>query len=150
MVGEVLKSGLLLSQVLIDLGFEVFPKTTRNQLPFSFITSIKLGTEERMIRFCETVQKLSPVGSYVRPVPGELIKGLNEMIPVSGVTAGYEDEVVFADGTFIDGSTSEISADGPIRPPFVVYCQGGTHWTQWAEILEQIIMEFGNEDLKQC
>lgn len=150
MVGEVLKSGLLLSHVLSDLGFEVFPKIAQNQLPFSFITSIKLGTEERMIKFCEIVQKLSPVGSYVRPVPGNLTKELCELILVSGVTSGYEGKVIFADGTFIDGSTSELSADGPIRPPFVVYCQGGTHWTQWAEILEQITMEFGNGDLKQC
>lgn len=62
------------------------------------------------------------MGSYVRPIPG--------------VTAGYGDEVIFADGTFIDGATSELSADGPIREPFVVYCQGGTHWTQWAYVLE--------------
>lgn len=53
-----------------------------------------------------------------------------------GVTAGYGDEVIFADGTFIDGSTAELSADGPVRPPYVVYCQGGTHWTHWALALE--------------
>jgi cystathionine beta-lyase family protein involved in aluminum resistance len=54
----------------------------------------------------------------------------------AGATAGYGDEVVFADGTFIDGSTAELSADGPLRPPFAVYCQGGTHWTHWALALE--------------
>jgi cystathionine beta-lyase family protein involved in aluminum resistance len=43
--------------------------------------------------------------------------------------------VLFANGTFIDGSTAELSADGPLRPPYVVYCQGGTHWTQWAAVL---------------
>ena len=53
----------------------------------------------------------------------------------AGVTPGYSDPVIFADGTFIDGSTSELSADGPIRPPYVVYCQGGIHWTQWANVL---------------
>ena len=53
----------------------------------------------------------------------------------AGVTPGYGDAVIFADGTFIDGSTSELSADGPIRPPYVVYCQGVTHWTQWALVL---------------
>ena len=58
-----------------------------------------------------------------------------------GRTAGYADDVVFADGTFIDGSTSELTADGPIRPPYVVYCQGGTHWTQWAEALEGILTD---------
>ena len=52
------------------------------------------------------------------------------------MTPGYGDEVVFADGTFVDGSTAELSADGPLRPPFTVYCQGGTHWTHWALALE--------------
>jgi hypothetical protein len=58
----------------------------------------------------------------------------------TGVTAGYGDEVIFADGTFIDGSTAELSADGPIRPPYVVYCQGGTHWTHWALALESALV----------
>lgn len=58
------------------------------------------------------------------------------------MTAGYEDPVIFADGTFIDGSTSEVSADGPIRSPFLVYCQGGTHWTQWTEVLESVLTEY--------
>lgn len=53
--------------------------------------------------------------------------------------AGYESEVVFADGTFIDGSTIELSCDGPLREPFVVYCQGGTHWTHWAIALEAAV-----------
>ena len=60
-----------------------------------------------------------------------------------GQTAGYGDEVIFANGTFIDGSTAELSADGPIRPPFAVYCQGGTHWTHWAICLEAILSGLG-------
>lgn len=59
----------------------------------------------------------------------------------SGVTAGYGDEVIFADGTFVDGSTAELSADGPLRPPYVVYCQGGTHYTHWALALESAVAE---------
>jgi cystathionine beta-lyase family protein involved in aluminum resistance len=61
--------------------------------------------------------------------------------PPPGVTAGYGDEVIFADGTFVDGSTAELSADGPLRPPYVVYCQGGTHWTHWAISLESAVEE---------
>lgn len=57
----------------------------------------------------------------------------------AGVTPGYGDEVIFADGTFIDGSTAELSADGPLREPFVVYTQGGTHWTHWAYVLEEVL-----------
>ncbi len=56
-----------------------------------------------------------------------------------GVTAGYGDEVIFADGTFVDGSTSELTADGPLRPPYVVYCQGGTHWTHWEMALDSAL-----------
>ncbi len=63
----------------------------------------------------------------------------------TGVTPGYDDEVIFGDGTFIDGSTAELSADGPLRPPYVVYCQGGTHWTHWAIALESIV-----EDMRAC
>ena len=62
-----------------------------------------------MISFCEAVHSTSPVGSYIRPVPG--------------FSPGYGEEVIFADGTFIDGSTLELSADGPLREPFVAYTQ---------------------------
>jgi cystathionine beta-lyase family protein involved in aluminum resistance len=66
-------------------------------------------TSIQLIAFCEAVQRNSPVGAYIRPVPGQ--------------TAGYGGEVIFADGTFIDGSTLELSADGPLRPPFVAFSQ---------------------------
>ena len=62
-----------------------------------------------MISFCEAVQKRSPVGAYIRPIPG--------------MSPGYGDEVIFADGTFVDGSTLELSADGPLREPFVAFTQ---------------------------
>ena len=62
------------------------------------------------------------------------------------MTPGYGDEVIFADGTFIDGSTAELSADGPIRAPFVVYCQGGTHWTHWAYVLEVAVARMREAD----
>lgn len=60
---------------------------------------------------------------------------------VPGMTAGYGDEVIFADGTFVDGSTLELSADGPLRPPYLVYAQGCTHWTHWALIVESALAE---------
>ena len=52
---------------------------------------------------------------------------------------GYGEEVIFADGTFIDGSTLELSADGPLREPYVVYTQGATHWTHWALVIEELL-----------
>lgn len=89
------------------------------------MTAIKLGTEEDLLAFCEAVQEVSPVNSFVKPVPGD--------------TPGYGDPVVFADGTFVGGSTGEMTCDGPLREPYVVFCQGGTHWTQWAIALENVL-----------
>ena len=59
---------------------------------------------------------------------------------------GYESELVMAGGTFIDGSTSELSADGPLREPYIVYCQGGTHWTHVAIALEAAVAVIGRAD----
>lgn len=56
-----------------------------------------------------------------------------------GLSPGYGDEVIFADGTFIDGSTLELSADGPLRPPYVAFTQGCTHWTHWALVLKETL-----------
>ena len=64
----------------------------------------------------------------------------------AGATPGYGDEVIFADGSFIDGSTAELSADGPLRAPFVVYTQGGTHWTHWAYVLEEVVTDLRSSE----
>ena len=59
-------------------------------------------------------------------------------------------QVVFADGTFVDGSTLELSADGPLREPYAIYCQGGTHWAHWAYVLETALVDLSNpEELKR-
>lgn len=63
----------------------------------------------------------------------------------AGQTAGYGDEVIFANGTFIDGSTAELSADGPMRAPYAVYCQGGSHWTHWAICIEAILHDLDEQ-----
>ena len=118
-VGEALKGGRLVAAVMEREGFEAFPPAGARPEP---ITSVRLGSAAKLQAFCSAVQRVSPVGSYVRPVPG--------------ATPGYADEVLFADGTFVDGSTAEMSADGPLREPFAAYCQGGNHWTQWALALE--------------
>ena len=124
MVGEALKGGRLVAEVMSRRGYTVIPVPGPSH-PWSFITAVELGSPERMQAFCRAVQECCPIGSYIRPVPG--------------VTPGYDDEVIFADGTFIDGSTAELSADGPLRAPYVVYCQGGTHWTHWALVLEHVL-----------
>lgn len=126
-VGEALKGGRLVAQVFSEMGFKVVPEVGVCE-PWSFITAVEMGSPEAMVAFCNAVQQCCPVGSYVQPVPG--------------ITPGYGDEVIFADGTFIDGSTAELSADGPIRAPFVVYCQGGFHISQWINTLEYFLQSY--------
>ncbi len=113
MVAEAMKGSHLIAYVFSRLGYEV------NPLPFvprrDIIQAVKLGTPEKLIAFCRAIQRNSPVGAYLDPIPAQM--------------PGYESDLVMAGGTFIDGSTSEFSADGPLRPPYIVFCQGGTHWT---------------------
>ena len=127
MVGEAMKGTHLTGYVFDKLGYPV------NPAPFAprrdVIQSIKLGSAKKLIAFCKAIQQHSPIGSYLDPIPDEM--------------PGYESQVVMAGGTFIEGSTSEFSADGPLREPYVVYCQGGTHWTHVAIALEAAIEAVG-------
>ncbi len=123
MVGEAIKGSHLIAYVFDKLGYEVnpLPMVPRRDI----IQGIKLGSPEKLMAFCRAIQTYSPVGSYLDPVPAEM--------------PGYESKLVMAGGTFIDGSTSEFSADGPLREPYIVFCQGGTHWTHISLALEAAI-----------
>lgn len=127
MVGEAMKGNHLTAYVFDKLGYPV------NPLPMAprrdVIQAIKLGSPEKLIAFCRAIQQHSPIGSYLEPVPDEM--------------PGYESQVVMAGGTFIEGSTLEFSADGPLREPYVVFCQGGTHWSHVAIALEAAIEAVG-------
>ncbi len=130
MVGEAMKGNYLIAKTFEQLGYEVNPPVSAQQR--EVIQSIKLGSPEKLIAFCQAVQQNSPVESYVSPVPAAM--------------PGYEDSVVMAGGSFIDGSTSELSADGPLREPYTVYCQGGTHWTHVAIALEAAAAAVGPKE----
>ncbi|MBD2022635.1 methionine gamma-lyase family protein [Leptolyngbya sp. FACHB-36] len=123
MVGEAMKGNHLTAYVFDKLGYAVNPGPLEPRR--DVIQAIKLGSPEKIIAFCRSIQQHSPIGSYLDPVPAEM--------------PGYESRLVMAGGTFIDGSTSEFSADGPLREPYVVFCQGGTHWTHVAIALEAAI-----------
>lgn len=127
MVGEAMKGNHLTAYVFQQLGYLVnpLPEAPRRDV----IQGIQLGSPQKLIAFCRAVQQNSPIGSYLDPVPAEM--------------PGYESQLVMAGGTFIDGSTSEFSADGPLREPYVVFCQGGTHWTHVAIALEAAITAVG-------
>lgn len=123
MVGEAVKGSHLIAYVFEQLGYRVnpLPLEPRRDL----IQAVQLGSAQKLIAFCKAIQQHSPVDSYVEPIPGEM--------------PGYASQLVMAGGTFIDGSTSEFSADGPLREPYIVFCQGGTHWTHIAIALEAAI-----------
>ncbi|BAZ44263.1 aluminum resistance family protein [Chondrocystis sp. NIES-4102] len=123
MVGEAIKGSHLIAYVFEQLGYPV------NPLPLvprrDIIQAVQLGSPAKLIAFCKAIQQHSPVDSYLEPIPAEM--------------PGYESELVMAGGTFVDGSTSEFSADGPLRSPYIAFCQGGTHWTHIAIALEAAI-----------
>ncbi|TVQ08021.1 MAG: aluminum resistance family protein [Leptolyngbya sp. DLM2.Bin27] len=126
MVGEAMKGNYLLAASFEALGYPVNPAPSA---PRDVIQAIRLGSPEKLIAFCQAVQRHSPIDAYVEPVPAAM--------------PGYDSELVMAGGTFIDGSTSELSADGPLREPYIVYCQGGTHWTHVALALEAAVAAIG-------
>ena len=128
MVGEALKGNHLTAYVFQQLGYPVNPQPMAPRR--DVIQAIQLGSPEKLIAFCRAIQQHSPVGSYLDPVPAEM--------------HGYESQLVMAGGTFIDGSTSEFSADGPLREPYLAFCQGGTHWTHVAIALEAAIEAIGS------
>ena len=78
------------------------------------IQAVELGSREAMVAFCKGIQSAAPVDSYVTPEPWAM--------------PGYESEVIMAAGAFVQGASIELSADGPIRPPYAVYFQGGLTW----------------------
>ena len=127
MVGEALKGNHLTAQVFHQLGYPVNPLPTAPRR--DVIQAIQFGSPKKLIAFCRAIQQHSPIGSYLDPVPAGM--------------PGYESELVMAGGTFIDGSTSEFSADGPLREPYVAFCQGGTHWTHVAIALEAAVAAVG-------
>ena len=122
-VSEAIKGAILAAKVFEDIGFDSSPKYYEKRT--DNIQNIIFGAPEPLEEFCRTIQSLSPVNGYVTPIP--------EYIP------GYEDKVIMAGGTFIEGSTIELSADGPMRAPYVAYMQGGLNYAHVKICLEEIV-----------
>lgn len=108
-VKNAMKSAILTAKIMEILGYETFPKSTDNRA--DIVQSIKFLNKEDLIKFIQGIQKASPVDSHVVPYPWDM--------------PGYESQVIMAAGTFIDGASIELSADSPIREPYVAYMQGG-------------------------
>ena len=111
-VAGALKGAIFAANVYEKLGFKVIPNATEDR--HDIIQAIELGSEKGMLAFCKGIQAAAPVDSYVTPVPGDM--------------PGYESQVIMAAGAFVQGSSIELSADGPIREPYAVFFQGGLTW----------------------
>ncbi|WAW15812.1 aminotransferase class I/II-fold pyridoxal phosphate-dependent enzyme [Peptostreptococcus equinus] len=108
-VSQAVKGAIFCARIFERLGFKVKPTYKENRS--DIIQIVQLKDAEQLIKFCQGVQAASPVDSFVSPIPWAM--------------PGYDDDVIMAAGAFVQGSSIELSADGPIRPPYNVYFQGG-------------------------
>lgn len=126
-VSEAIKGAILASQVFEDIGFISTPKP---EVPRTdLIQTIEFGKPEPLLAFCKALQHNSPIESYLTPVPDEV--------------PGYDDKLIMAGGSFIEGSTIELSADGPLRPPYAAYMQGGLNYAHVKIALDGVLKELG-------
>ena len=111
-VAGALKGAIFAANLYEELGFKVVPNSTESR--HDIIQAVELGSGEKMVAFCKGIQAAAPVDSYVSPEPYAM--------------PGYNCDVVMAAGAFIQGSSIELSADGPIREPYTIFFQGGLTW----------------------
>ena len=108
-VANAVKVSCFASALLQELGFQVYPQY--DEYRTDIIAAVALGDAEKMIAFCQGIQKGSPIDAYVTPEPWAM--------------PGYDSEVIMAAGAFTMGASIELSADGPLREPYAVWLQGG-------------------------
>ena len=111
-VSSAVKGAVFAANCYEKLGFRVIPGASEAR--HDIIQAVELGSREGMIAFCKGIQAAAPVDSYVTPEPAPM--------------PGYDSDVIMAAGAFVQGSSIELSADGPTRPPYAVYFQGGLTW----------------------
>lgn len=128
-VMNIMKGNVLFGMVAKKLGIDSLPKL--GEMPRDIVRTIEFGDPDKLVEFCRLIQKLSPVDSFVVPFPWEM--------------AGYHDKIIMASGSFIQGSTIELSADAPIRPPYIAYLQGGLNY----EHIKIACIEFATEMLNK-
>lgn len=128
-VSDALKGAVLAAKIFEEVGYISTPKFDEKRT--DIIQTITFNAQKPLEDFCKTVQELSPINSYVTPIPDDI--------------PGYEDKVIMAGGTFIEGSTIELSADGPIRPPYAVYMQGGLNYAHVKIVLQSILNKLKND-----
>lgn len=122
-VKNALRSAALFANCFSDLGYTTIPE--KSNIPFDVIVSIILKDKKKLLEFCRLIQKYSPVNSNVVPEPYQM--------------PGYEDEIIMAAGTFVQGASIELTADAPIKNPFVVYLQGGLTYEHSKIVLNELL-----------
>lgn len=127
-VSQALKTAMLTAKVFEDLGFETTPPGLEKRA--DIIQAIRMDSPERLVAFCQGLQAASPVDSMAEPEPWPM--------------PGYDDPVVMAAGTFVAGASIELSADGPIRPPYTAYMQGGLTFTHGKIALAEALLRMVN------
>mgnify|MGYP005885970593 CR=1 FL=1 len=111
-VAGALKGAIFAANVYEKAGFRCIPDAKEER--YDIIQAVELGTKEGLVAFCKGIQAAAPVDSFVTPEPWAM--------------PGYDSDVIMAAGAFVQGSSIELSADGPIKPPYAVYFQGGLTW----------------------
>lgn len=122
-VAQALKGTALVGQIMEDKGYKVIP--SNSEKPQDIVKSVVFNNADELIKFVQTVQKVSPVDGYVLPMPWDM--------------PGYSDKVIMAAGTFVGGSSIELSCDSPIRAPYIAYFQGGLTYEHIKAFAEKLI-----------
>ncbi len=125
-VKNVLKGGYLIGRAMEKLGYSVFPSS--KERTFDIVKSVIFNTEEELVKFVQLVQKCSPVDSDATPLPWDM--------------PGYENKVIMAAGTFVQGASIELSCDSPIRSPYIAYFQGGLTYEHIKILAEEMLKEY--------
>ncbi len=122
-VKNIIKGNYLVGKVMEKLGYTVFPNS--NKKSYDIVKSIIFNTEDELIKFVQIIQKCSPVDSNAVPMPWNM--------------PGYEDKVIMAAGTFVQGASIELSCDSPIRAPYIAYFQGGLTYDHLKIVAEELL-----------
>lgn len=122
-VAQAVKTSLLIGQAMAELGFKNFPSIDKT--PYDITRAIEFDDEKKMINFIREVQYASPIDSFVTCEPWDM--------------PGYDDKIIMAAGTFVSGASIELSADGPVKPPYIAYFQGGLTYEHGKYALNRIL-----------
>ena len=126
-VAQALKTSLLIGQAMGELGYKNYPSLDKT--PYDITRAIEFDSADKMVHFIREVQYASPIDSYVTCEPWDM--------------PGYDDKIIMAAGTFVSGASIELSADGPVKPPYIAYFQGGLTYEHGKYALERILNKIG-------